>query len=144
MAWRYRERRRRKRGGESEPTYLVERDAPEWKPPAPFWREWVRKAQERVERNRYDAYPDHTRPFDGWTEPEALPPVPDVDRPAIEARLPKPSVGRVRLMVATDKRMKRLLGPWSLDRLDLSRRATQAWVLGEIARAVEELTREED
>jgi hypothetical protein len=78
-------------------------------------------------------------------EPAA--PVPEADLEIIRDRIRalgrSRRRGKVRLMVATDKRMKRLLGPWDLERMDLSKRATQAWIIGEIMAAVEELTSEE-
>ena len=63
MAWFPRERRKAQRGT-SEPTYVVERDAPTWQHPDPYDRRWTRRAHALLERVRFDAYPDHDLPFE--------------------------------------------------------------------------------
>jgi pilus assembly protein Flp/PilA len=121
MSWWRRERRKSARPGRSEPTYVVERDAPTWEPPEPFDRRWTRRAYAIFERLRYDAYPDHDRPFED-IEPRPLP----VPEPRSGPRLH----GEVYLMVVGRKHARLVpLAGASLDRLDLARRMVGAWVL---------------
>jgi pilus assembly protein Flp/PilA len=125
MAWWRRERRKSPRPGRSEPTYVVERDAPSWEPPEPFDRRWARRAQVLFERLRYDAYPDHQQPFED-IEPRPLP----VPEPRSAPRLRH---GEVYLMVVGRKHARLVpLAGVSLDRLDLGRRIVQGWLLSAI------------
>jgi pilus assembly protein Flp/PilA len=125
MAWWRRERRKSPRPGRSEPTYVVERDAPSWEPPEPFDRRWARRAQVLFERLRYDAYPDHERPFED-IEPRPLP----VPEPRTAPQL---GHGEVYLMVIGRKHARLVpLAGASLDQLDLGQRLVQGFVLSSI------------
>lgn len=129
MTWFRRERRKAPRPGKSEPTYVVERDAPDWHPPDPFDRRWSRRAHALAERLRFDAYPDHQEPFEDM-EVRHLP-VP-------EQTVPKFRHGEVYLMVVGRKNAK-VVPLGSLDRINLGKRIVQAWVLGSINDTAEEV-----
>ena len=140
-----RDRRRRPRIHRQEPTYLVERDGPHGYEPIPYWRRWIRRAADFVHATRVDAYPDHARPFEGRTAGAPPRDDPPVDEAAVARRLPRPKAGKVRLLVVSGDRMRSVLPKgWTLERVDLTRRASQLWVLGEIERATAELAGTED
>lgn len=130
MAWSGKERRKQPRPS-GDPTYIVEKDAPDWTPPQPFWARWRRNAADFARQNRYDAYPDHERPFE---DIESHLPVPE------RLRTPKARHGEVYLMVVGRKHARLVpLAGTSLDHIDLGRRMVQGWVLGAIHRTMLEV-----
>lgn len=136
MAWFKRDRRKTRRD-KREPTYLVERDAPPWEQPHPFDRRWDRRAHELVERTRYDAYPDHAQPFEGFHEPadEAM----SVDIPR-RVRTPR----KVRLMVIVDdKEAGVLFEPGFMEHFDPANRLQQAHLAHGIREAIEDVLDDE-
>jgi Flp pilus assembly pilin Flp len=127
--WRGPERRRSPRPA-GKPTYIVENDAPEWRPPVPSWERWTKRALAKS-RHTVDAYPDHDEPF-----PDLRPlPVPEPTQ-----RPPPPRHGDIFLMIVGRRHAKLVdLSGAHLDRLDLGRRLTQAWVLARIAEVVDDV-----
>jgi pilus assembly protein Flp/PilA len=147
MAWLNRERRRRLRtqDPDRDATYRVERDAPEWHAPIPYTGRWLRRAVEFVERVRTDAYPDHLTPFEDLdpAPSDAAPaePLP----PAIAERLPRPRHRKVRLMVASGRKLREVhVEPFNLSRPDLWGRGFLATLAYAIRTAIEEVTREDE
>jgi hypothetical protein len=145
MGWLGRNERRRSprppgaaRVRKQEPTYLVERDAPDWRPPMPYFGQWRHRAAEFVKRVRWDAYPDHAQPFG------PPPDEPPVDVEAVRKRISRPKQGRLRLMVVGRKQARVVpLAGAKLEGLDFRHRLVAGWLASEIARIVEELRDEE-
>lgn len=140
MAWLNRERRRRLRtqDPERDATYRVERDAPEWHAPIAYTGRWYRRASDFIRRVRFDAYPDHARPF------EDAVPEPPVDIDAVRERLPRPRQGRLELVVVERGERGRFarqkvvpLAGATLEQLDLGHRLVAGWLTSEIQRVVE-------
>lgn len=119
-----------------QPTYIVERDSPDWEPPVPYYARWERSAIEDAERTRFDAYPDHVQPFDGLyleakEDPEALPST-------------KPH-GRTRLMIVGRRHARVVpLAGASLEQMDFTKRTTQGWLADEISRVSKEVVALDD
>jgi hypothetical protein len=121
------------------PTYIVEVDAPRGDPVPPDSR-WHRRAVEFVQRVRYQAYPDHLRPFEDVDAPEGEPPSDEPLPSAIAERLPRPSGRKKRLLIADDRRIRVIhLEPFSLSRPDLWGRGFQAFLANAIRKAMDEL-----
>ena len=123
----------------SEPTYLVERDAPSGPPLDPTIR-WFRRAVERFRKPTYDAYPDREVPWH-----VVGPPGPAVP---IKPEKPRQKSGKrpVSLFVKRHGKMRevKLLGlPIDIAVDRLNRRLMAGWVMNEIANTLAEMEEEE-
>jgi len=131
MPWHGRERRRGPRPTLGTPTYIVERDAPEWQFPQPFWARWKRTAIKFVKGIRYDAYPDHEVPFEDLLR--HMPVVPPKARP-------RSRHGEVYLMVIGRKNARLVpLHGASLDHINMAKRMIQGWIAYEIHQVVDQV-----
>lgn len=129
MPWNGRERRLQPRPV-GNPTYIVEKDAPPWEPPMPFWQRWRRGAIDFVKRTRYDAYPDHELPFEDMLR----------QLPIVAPKKPRPRHGEVHLMVVgrQNARLVPLAGT-SIDKINMTKRMIQGWLAYEITTTVDKV-----
>ena len=144
MPWFGLDRRRGPRRGyeperKSEPTYLVERDAPPGPPMDPTAR-WFRRFRARSEPT-YDNYPDHEVPWHVLGPPGPVVPV----RP-IRDRLPKARSHPVALYVKRYGRLREVkLGGYPLEMAvrNINRRSMAGWIVSEIADTLAAMEEEE-
>lgn len=142
MSWRGGGERSRRPPSQTEPTYVVERDAPAGPPLDPNVR-WFRRAIQRIRGPVYDAYPDHFEV--PW---HVIGPVgPTVPVEPVKRRLPKPRSHPVSLYVKRYGKLREVkLAGLSLEVAvhKLNRRLVAGWVMDEIANTLAQMEEDED
>lgn len=132
-----RQRRERRLGPrpEGHPTYIVEKDAPEWRPPEPWYGRWTRKAFTRSP-HVYDAYPDRD-PLENAGLQKPAP-------PKFSIREPRRRQRTHLVVVRAGVEREVLLHGAGLEQIDLSTRLCQAMLATEVQKVLEEMDEMED